>query len=138
MNGRPLENRRILVVEDEFFMAEELRDNLEAVGAFVIGPASSVERALALLKDEVAIDAALLDVNLGGEMAYPVAEALVARSVPFVFTSGYDESVLAEHYALMPRCQKPAEFSKIVGKLVSILPESSPYPSGPHAATLMR
>lgn len=123
MDGRPLENRRILVVEDEFFMADELRQKLEAAGALVIGPAPSVERALALIKDEITIDAALLDVNLGGNMSYPVAEALIVRSVPFIFTSGYDESVFSEHYALMPRCQKPTEFSSIVGELVTLLPE---------------
>ncbi|RYF21224.1 MAG: response regulator [Oxalobacteraceae bacterium] len=123
MDGRPLENRRILVVEDEFFMADELRQKLEAAGALVIGPAPSVERALALIKDEITIDAALLDVNLGGNMSYPVAEALIVRSVPFIFTSGYDESVFSEHYALMPRCQKPTEFSLIIGELVTLLPE---------------
>jgi len=123
MDARPLENRRVLVVEDEFFMAEELREKLEAAGAFVIGPAPSVERALALVKDEITIDAALLDVNLGGKVSYTVAEALIVRSVPFIFTSGYDDSIFAEHYALMPRCQKPAEFSTIVAELVSILPE---------------
>ena len=123
MDGRPLKDRRILVIEDEFFMADELRQKLEAAGALVIGPAPSVERALALIKDEITIEAALLDVNLGGDMSYPVAEALIVRSVPFVFTTGYDESVLAEHYALMPRCQKPTEFSSIVGELVTLLPE---------------
>ena len=123
MDGRPLENRRILVVEDEFFMADELRQKLEAVGALVIGPAPSVECALALMKNEITIDAALLDVNLSGNMSYPVAEALIVRSVPFIFTSGYDDSVLAEHYALMPRCQKPTEFSSIVSELVTLLPE---------------
>jgi len=123
MNGRPLENRRILVVEDEFFMAEELRENLEAAGALVIGPAPSVEHALSLIKSEALIDAALLDINLGGDMSYAVAEALIVRSVPFIFTSGYDDSIFSEHYALMPRIQKPAEFSTIVAELASILPE---------------
>lgn len=122
VNG-PLSKRRILVVEDEFFLAEELCHELEAAGASVIGPAPSVPQALALIKNETVIDAALLDVNLGGTMVYPVADALVARSVPFIFTSGYDDSILAEHYALMPRCQKPADFASIVHKLMTILPE---------------
>ncbi len=123
MTNTRLQNRRILVVEDEFLAAEDLRYNLEGAGAVVIGPAPSVQSALALMENELALDAALLDVNLGGTMSFPVAEALVARSVPFVFTSGYDDGLLAKHFALMPRCQKPADFASIVTELATILPD---------------
>ena len=123
LTSKLLERRRILVVEDERLVAEDLCNKLEAAGAVVIGPAPSVELALALVHNERALDAALLDVNLGGRMALPVAEALVARSVPFVFTSGYDDAMLAEHFALMPRCHKPAAFATIVSELATILPD---------------
>lgn len=118
-----LSKRRILVVEDEYFLADELHRELEAAGAVVIGPAPTVESALALVENEGPIDAALLDVNLNEEMVFPVADALVVRSVPFVFTSGYDDDVLAEHYSLMPRCQKPADITSIIDQLTIILPE---------------
>lgn len=123
MSDKPLSGRRILVVEDNFMLADELCRDLEKAGAVVVGPAPSIIHALDLVKADRKIDAALLDVNLGGEMAYPVAEALVVRSVPFIFTSGFDDSVLAEHYALMPRCQKPTDFDLIVQELATILPE---------------
>ena len=125
MSYEPLIERRILVVEDEFFLAEELSRELEAAGAVVIGPAACIQGALALIEGEAPIDAALLDVNLGGEMVFPVAEALVVRSVPFVFTSGYDDHFLAEHYALMPRCQKPTDITSILDQLTMLLPATS-------------
>lgn len=122
MANRPLDRKRILVVEDEYLMANELCDNLKKAGAMVIGPAPSVQQALSLVEHELPMDAALLDVNLGGEKAFPVADALIARSVPFVFTSGYDDEVLAKNYALMPRCQKPTPFALILRELVDLLP----------------
>ncbi|MGU3362955.1 response regulator [Methylobacterium sp. M6A4_1b] len=83
-----LSGRRVLVVEDEYFLADELDQALEEAGATVLGPAPSVRAALDLLESGPAPDVATVDVNLGGEMAYPVAEALLARGVPFLFTTG--------------------------------------------------
>jgi CheY-like chemotaxis protein len=74
-----LHGRRILVVEDEYMVAEDLRVELESMGAEVLGPVPSVARALALLARTSEIDAAILDVNLGSEMVFPVAEALRER-----------------------------------------------------------
>ena len=87
-----LTDRRILVVEDEFLLMEDLCRDLQDAGAVVVGPAPSVAQALALIETEPAIDAAILDVNLGGEMAFPVADALQRRDCPFVFTTGYSDS----------------------------------------------
>ena len=96
MFDKPLSDRRVLVVEDEFMLADDLCRNLEKAGAIVVGPAPSVDLALELVGTDGTIDAALLDVSLRGEMAYSVAEALVVRSVPFIFISGFDDSILAE------------------------------------------
>jgi CheY-like chemotaxis protein len=104
---------RVLVVEDEFLMAEELRDALEDVGARVLGPAPSVEAALALLDGTPAIDAAILDVKLGGECSFAVADALVARGVPFVFATGYDASALPLAYRGAHRCEKPVDMTTL-------------------------
>lgn len=123
MPEKPLADRRILVVEDEFLIADELCRSLENAGAVVIGPAKSVDLALDLITAENDIDAALLDVKLSGEVVYPVAEALVVRSVPFVFTSSLSEDVLAEHYSLMPRCQKPTDFTMILQELEGLMTE---------------
>lgn len=121
MAERTLAEKHILVVEDEFFLAEDLRRELEDTGAVVVGPAPSVELALALIGQAPVLDAAVLDVNLGGEMAYPVADALLARSVPFVLTSGYEDAVLKLRYPRVPLCHKPTEFATIARALTEAL-----------------
>jgi CheY-like chemotaxis protein len=116
-----LRNRRILVVEDEFVIAAELQHRLEAIGAVVIGPVTSVAQAIAMIESEAALDAAVLDMNLGGQMAFPVADALVARRLPFVFTSGYGEGVIRDRYPNAMNCDKPYEFRTLAMALEGVL-----------------
>jgi CheY-like chemotaxis protein len=85
----------VLVVEDEMLVGMELESLLERQGCAVIGPASTVGRALALL-DHEQVDAALLDLNLNGEPATPVAAALTTQGVPFVLVTGYREAQSSE------------------------------------------
>lgn len=85
---------RVLVVEDEFLIALEIAAQLGEAGYEVVGPASSVEEALALISAP-GCDIAFLDVNLGSESSAPVAAALSARDIPFVVSSGYRERSLA-------------------------------------------
>ena len=106
--------RRVLVVEDEYMLAQDLRQELEGMGAEVLGPVPSVAGALALLAGTAVPDAAILDVNLGGEMVFPVAEALRERGVPFIFTTGYDGWSLPPAYAEVPRCEKPFNVRRCV------------------------
>ena len=80
---------RILVVEDEGLVAMLIEDMLDDLGCEVACSASSVAQALKWLDDGGEADAALLDVNLGGETVWPVADALAARGKPFAFTTGY-------------------------------------------------
>lgn len=109
-----LRGRRILVVEDEFFIADEIARALKAAGAEVAGPVPSVEQALAALAAPGALDAVLLDVNLDGTIAWPVAEALLARGVPFVLATGYDSGVIPAAYAHLPRHEKPVAAGDLV------------------------
>jgi CheY-like chemotaxis protein len=81
---------RILVVEDEGLVAMLIEDLLDDAGCEVAGSVGSVAQAIAWLEAGGEADAALLDVNLGGEPVWPVADALAARGVPFAFTTGYD------------------------------------------------
>jgi CheY-like chemotaxis protein len=83
---------RVLVVEDEGLVAMMLEDLLGDMGCEVAGPLASVAQALDWLKAGGQADAALLDVNLGGQPVFPVAEALMARGVPIAFTTGYGET----------------------------------------------
>jgi CheY-like chemotaxis protein len=103
-----LADRRILLVEDEYMIAADLASFLERHGASIVGPFKSVASALAALDGE-AIDAAVLDINLGGERVYPVADALIARNVPIVFATGYDELLMDRPYLGLPRCSKPID-----------------------------
>lgn len=106
----PLNNRRILVVEDEAMVALLVEDELIDLGAKVLGPAASVEDALALLTaaaSDGGLDAAVLDMNLGGESVAPVADALLRIGVPFVLMTGYDEGLGAGPHEGVPRLQKP-------------------------------
>lgn len=120
MPEEPLSGRRVLIVEDEYFLADELDRTLRSAGAVVLGPVASVEAALDWLDRETA-DAASIDVNLGGEMAYPVADALRARSVPFLFTTGYDQAALPERYADARRLEKPVDAREVVRALGRLL-----------------
>ena len=112
-----LAGRRVLIVEDEYFIAEDLVRTFEAEGAQVIGSVASVADALDLLGETKHLDGAVLDVNLAGEMAYPVADALIARGVPFVFATGYDASTIPPRYGAAKWCGKPVDPAKIARAL---------------------
>lgn len=104
----PLRGRRILVVEDDYLLAQALSDFLEEVEVNVIGPVGSVDEALAMVENAAGgLDGAILDVNLHGSKSYPVADALAARSIPFLFATGYSRNALDERYRDHPRCEKP-------------------------------
>jgi len=121
MGSSALRDRRILVVEDEYLIAVSLSDQLEGVGSIVIGPVPSVEKAMKAIESDSNIEAAILDVNLGGSMAYPVADALMARNIPFVFTSGYEDSDLRNRYPQVRNCLKPYLFPEMERALANAL-----------------
>ncbi|MFN3930705.1 MAG: response regulator [Brevundimonas sp.] len=99
--------RRVLIVEDESLVAMLLETILEDMGCEPVGPAATVDEGLELVADPAAIDAALLDVNVAGRQVFPVAEALKARGVPFVFSTGYGEGGLPDEWRGQPTLQKP-------------------------------
>ncbi len=114
-----LEGLRVLVVEDTFLVAETISDQLQDCGCVVIGPASRVQAALNLARNE-ALDGALLDVNLAGEYCFPMAQELSAREIPFVFLTGYtDAAALPPEFRGRPRMAKPfdgAELTRTVAR----------------------
>jgi ActR/RegA family two-component response regulator len=127
----PLHGRRLLVVEDDYFIAVELARSLQRLGVEVVGPAGSVPDAMGLIEaSEESLDGAVLDIHLGEERVYPVADALIDRGVPFVFLTGYDALAIPETYAAAPRCEKPVD----TGLLLRVLAEVGPRrPAGPGA-----
>jgi DNA-binding response OmpR family regulator len=107
---------RVLVVEDEAVIATEVEHGLKAAGCLVVGPAASMDGALSLL-DRQQVDAALLDINLNGELVFPVADLLVARQVPFVFLTGYDERIIPGRFRSRSVCRKPCGPQRMLGAL---------------------
>lgn len=83
-----------------------LEDMLAELGCEVVGPAARVGQALAIVEAEK-IDLAVLDVNLNGKKSFPVADALIARGVPFVFSTGYNNDGIPDTYKAHPMMQKP-------------------------------
>jgi CheY-like chemotaxis protein len=112
--------RRVLLVEDESIVAWLLKDMLVDLGCSVVGPAADVNQALAMIEAE-SIDVVVLDVNLRGQMSYPVADVLVARGVPFVFSTGYDKDRLLDGYRIFPALQKPFHRSDLGDTLAKLL-----------------
>jgi CheY-like chemotaxis protein len=109
--------RTILVVEDEYMIATDLARSLEDLGMTVLGPAASVADALLLLDDEPAPDAAILDVNLGREKVFALADTLQKRGVPFVFATGYDHWAIPSTYAHIRRFEKPVDIRALTDAL---------------------
>jgi DNA-binding response OmpR family regulator len=124
-----LEGIRVLVVEDEFLVATLIEDMLEAAGCVVLGPIPRVAEALNAV-DQGTYDAAVLDVNLGGDRIDPVADALSRRNVPFAFVTGYGTGALPREYADRPRLCKPFKMAELIGLLANLVrlpfPKNSP------------
>jgi two-component system, response regulator PdtaR len=124
--GDALRGRRVLVIEDEMLVAMEFEGLLQRQGCKVIGPAPTVDRALALL-DHDQPDAALLDLNLNGEPATAVAVALRTRGVPFVLVTGYGEAQSSEpELQGAPRVDKPVNHYALVRALAQVMDAGSP------------
>jgi len=122
------EARRVLVVEDEALVAMMIQDFLTENGHAVIGPISRASEALLAAK-EGDFDAAVLDINLGDGMIYPVAEILAKRGVPFVFVTGYEADTIDDRFSEVPVLQKPIE-RQMLEKI--FMPKNVPGPTVVH------
>ena len=105
---RGLSGARILVVEDEYYLAEDIAAALQDAGAEVVGPFGSLRQAEAPLAAG-GLDGAVLDMNLRGEPAFGLAERLQAAHVPVVIVSGYSREALPEKLGTVPRLEKPVD-----------------------------
>jgi CheY-like chemotaxis protein len=111
-----LAGQRVLVVEDEYFLADDLVQSLTRLGAAVLGPVSSAAAALSLL-DSGQPDLAIVDINLKGDISFAIADAMAARNLPFIFATGYDEAAIPGRFSDRPRWQKPYDVMQMMDSL---------------------
>jgi DNA-binding NarL/FixJ family response regulator len=97
----PLAGRSVLVVEDEYMIADDLASELRDAGARVVGPVASLPQAMRLLATTGPLDVAILDINLRETLVYPL------------ITSGYDEAIIPDSYRALPRCEKPVSTERL-------------------------
>lgn len=116
----PVKVRRVLVVEDEYFIADDVMRALREVGIEVVGPVPDRDTALALL-DKYAVDGAVLDINLRGELAYPIADILLARGIPLMFATGYDPSTVPSRFRDVPCWSKPFDVHRLANQLAAMV-----------------
>ncbi|HYG27050.1 MAG TPA: response regulator [Caulobacteraceae bacterium] len=119
--SQAIAGRRVLVVEDESLVAMLLETILEDMGCVPVGPASTVDEGLRMAAADEPLDAALLDVNVAGKQVFPIAEALQARGVPFVFSTGYGEGGLPDEWRGQPTLQKPFTEAAVRDALMSAM-----------------
>lgn len=104
----------MLIVEDTFLIAELIATTLAGNSYTIVGPVPRLREAAALAKSEQ-LDGALLDLNLHGELCFPVAEALAIRAVPFAFLTGYDNTAFPPAWKGVPCLVKPFELAALTG-----------------------
>ena len=112
---------RVLIVEDEFLLALSLEDDLVLAGCVTIGPFSNLADATQATRRED-FDLAILDVNLGGEPIYPLAEELLERGKPFLLVTGYGAESLPPHFRSLPRLPKPYDVAILLKEIGRALP----------------
>ena len=107
---------RVLVVEDEFYIADELVRALRNSGAEPIGPVSNLQDARRVISEKRP-DAAILDLNLRGEIASTLAKELEADGVPCLIVSGYGDDSMPEAVSGVPRLEKPISSASVISSL---------------------
>lgn len=116
--GAGFNGLRVLLVEDEFLVALEVEDALRDLGCNVLGPFAKLSKATDATRG-AELDGAILDINLNGEMVYPLAEFLASKNVPFVFLTGYTAADIPEKYRACRRLQKPLDVKTLQGALLN-------------------
>lgn len=106
--AQPQARKRVMLVEDEFLLSAVLSADLQEYGYDVLGPFASLSRGLEAVRSE-SFDGAILDINLRGEMVYPLAEELLRRRIPFLFLSGYEAANMPVAFRGHARLAKPAD-----------------------------
>ena len=121
MGGNP--TCRVLFVEDDAIVSMLIEDMLLDLGVEVVGPAYKIDDALALARS-AEIEAAVLDINIGGQLTYPVADILQGRGIPVIFATGYGSTALPERFRGTPTLHKPFDRSRFEEVMQAALAQS--------------
>jgi ActR/RegA family two-component response regulator len=120
--------QRILIVEDEYFIADDCAKEVQAHGLGVVGPIPSLNEALTAAKTST-LGGAIVDSNLRGKKAYRVADVLVSRNIPFVFYTGYPKVSLPNRFASIPCFEKPLMQHAAIRELLNRLGRDAQQPT---------
>lgn len=121
----PLHSRRVLVVEDQYYLATDICEWLEGAGATVVGPVGNAAKAFDMLELQ-GVDTAVVDINLGVGPTFEVAQALSERGVPFLFATGYDAAAIPPQFESAPRLEKPFNGSELVDAVMALAVADEP------------
>ncbi len=125
----PAAPQRVLIVEDEYFIAADLAKVLKGNGMQVMGPAATLDHADAMIAREGLPDAAILDVNVASRLSFDLAADLVAQDVPVMFVTGYDGWHLPGTFRGYPRITKPARPEHLLTILAEMMENSHADPA---------
>ncbi|SDF45042.1 response regulator [Dyella sp. 333MFSha] len=118
--GMELTGKAVMVIEDDYVIAQSLVVLLRSAGANAIGPFGWLDEAIRHAASDAYIDAALVDVNLHGEYSYPAVDALLARGAHVVFMTGYARDSIKPAYSGCTVCTKPFRRADVVEALLSV------------------
>jgi DNA-binding NarL/FixJ family response regulator len=119
--ARPVPRRKVLLAEADSLVADDFRRALEAQGFEVIGPAATVDEALALASTSQSLHGAVLDIRLGDEAAYAVADILRTRSAPFAFVTAHDPIDIPYAHQAAPCWSKPIAGEALASQLHALI-----------------
>jgi CheY-like chemotaxis protein len=117
----PLASFRVLLVEDEMLVAMAIEDIVAEANGTVVGPVGTLAAALALLEQDGAIDAAIIDLNLDRQSSLPLADALAERGIPFIVCTGYGDARLPPPHQDVPVLGKPYGLTELATRLGQLL-----------------
>ncbi|KHK89024.1 response regulator [Novosphingobium malaysiense] len=118
----PLAKKRLLIVEDEYLVAMDLAEAIEALGAVVACIAGDLKTAMAVAETD--IDGALVDVQLGADKSFPLIDKLSAAGIPIILMTGYDFGVLPDRLRIHPRIAKPFSEAELRQVTLQVLLEA--------------
>lgn len=117
-SGADLRGIKVLVIEDEFYLAAELEEQIGEAGGTVLGPCPDVPAAMTQLVGEP--NCAIVDINLGQGPSFEIAGLLQERAIPFLFLTGYDAAVVPREYGDILCLQKPIDISRVIESIARL------------------